>query len=755
MTHYQIVTTDTIEMDATAMGNSSTWLSDEVSISYLPRTIGGSPTVARYDQFKDSGIFYFVPSIPNGAGRKSMVGRVEFGVTYDAFALDARKRVVSNPRTLSVIIEIEDGYTTVAPGIDPATQQGAVTYGSTVLEVVRLQQRLRYLGYPDNTSKPVVVKGKVVENGVVNAKVPAATQWAIGLFNAAVTKDGLYNVQDEALVYKRALDVEGKKFINAGNAPHWEEFQLVGDRNATGYIVASQRPGSSAPNTERWGTSWALELLISAGQTWKATRPASAATKVLQMNGCALKRGGPSRFHNATHRSGNDLDFETPSADGVHESGDLAGYPTVPFFKTVDIDGKPRVAAAGGKVIARKTSGAGYELAAIDATDIGTRAVTSKEAWKSPDLLWEIKGSLVNSWGYDAAIVKGKIDALLAATSPSGAIVDRVFYNDPRTWDPEGRVMYVGGHGGHFHAAVIPPEATPEPRTLRTAPRGLSPATPPDPLPDRSDAVATRILREAFMNVPAKLSPGGDEAAFPAGERSSIAWFPVHGARVFETKVPSFVLKKPEEGYKPAGTTSVETTAPLRARVDLQLFPLEAKDLFHEPPEWWTDPPSTFLGQGERSGLFGQPMPPTGFTTSTGTDTFMAFEQGEPAQKQTSHTLSRTLSRHVYEEMDAIVVETRQSGTTPSLPKGHYQDLRFSSVKGTLQTAAPATGIQGLQAHIRSARHPRPFYVRVYVNTRQPGEQKYQITRADFDALVEAVARATRAESVRQIGSSP
>lgn len=65
------------------------------------------------------------------------------------------------------------GFTTAGPG--------AVTFGTTKLDAYRLQQRLRFLGYPKADGAPLA------PNGVFDAD----TQWAVGLFNAATAGGAL------------------------------------------------------------------------------------------------------------------------------------------------------------------------------------------------------------------------------------------------------------------------------------------------------------------------------------------------------------------------------------------------------------------------------------------------------------------------------------------------------------------------------------------------------------------------------------
>ena len=85
-----------------------------------------------------------------------------------------------------------------------------------------------------------------------------------------------------------------------------------------------------------------------------------------------------------------------------------------------------------------------------------------------PKLLWKIQKALVNPPKYNPILIKHQIEAVLEADeSPEGPFVDSVYYNDPRTWDKAGKVQFKPGHGGHYHANILPPGATPSPKQTR------------------------------------------------------------------------------------------------------------------------------------------------------------------------------------------------------------------------------------------------------------------------------------------------
>jgi hypothetical protein len=150
-----------------------------------------------------------------------------------------------------------------------------------------------------------------------------------------------------------------------------------------------------------------------------------------------------------------DLDIETPSKDAPERPGSGAD-PAAPFFAVKEISGVKYVAAAGGKVIVKQADGT---YAPADPTASGfdaTTALKAAAAWEDQAILAQIATHIVDPPSYDHTVVRAHIEAILAARAPSGATVESILYNDPRTWDL-GRVRFFSGHGGHLHVDVKPP----------------------------------------------------------------------------------------------------------------------------------------------------------------------------------------------------------------------------------------------------------------------------------------------------------
>jgi peptidoglycan hydrolase-like protein with peptidoglycan-binding domain len=102
---------------------------------------------------------------------------------------------------------------------------------------IALQQRLNYLGFPDEKGQPLVIDGIVGPH----------TEAALRLFKAAVDSSGTSSPQAE----NATLDDRTVRWLNAPNAPRWEKF-----------LVAVET------GLQEWfGTSWLVDSLAAANQT--------------------------------------------------------------------------------------------------------------------------------------------------------------------------------------------------------------------------------------------------------------------------------------------------------------------------------------------------------------------------------------------------------------------------------------------------------------------------------------------------------
>src|SRR5262249_305947 len=115
-------------------------------------------------------------------------------------------------------------------------------------------------------------------------------------------------------------DALSQSFINAPNAPHWDELT-----RGPGLVISG---GTNQPR--RRATSWANEVFQAAGINRQANSYAPG--HPLIMAGATVQAGGPNPYH-ATHQAGMDLDIDTPSTNDLFDKeGNWVGQP---FFDVV------------------------------------------------------------------------------------------------------------------------------------------------------------------------------------------------------------------------------------------------------------------------------------------------------------------------------------------------------------------------------------------------------------------------------------
>ncbi|MGK7961944.1 right-handed parallel beta-helix repeat-containing protein, partial [Crocosphaera sp.] len=359
------------------------------------------------ETFSNNGIFHFAPEIllDSNNNQQSFQGEL-FG------SVKLKQSDTDEGITRWFRLKIEDGFSTEGEEV--------VTFGRQPLDIGRQEQRLRYLGFFGSDGNQLTV------NGVIDTN----TEWAIGLFNAAVA-----NTQ-----HSPSSNIN--TFINEENAPQWREFPTGGD----GWTNSD-----TVEDNQDWGTSWAIEVLNAAGAANKANKGTNLAS-----NDISLKRGGVTPDH-STHEAGMDIDIETPSTDRIN----------TPFYKTHSINGVKYIAAAntedanGNTIenIIRLNPNTNTYFASPITGSLDNAIEHNTNNYNNEQLLRGISKLIISPNGYDIENVKRNIEAFTNITTSSGASVKSILYNDPRTWDIGGGkfVKFEHGHGGHFHVDVLPP----------------------------------------------------------------------------------------------------------------------------------------------------------------------------------------------------------------------------------------------------------------------------------------------------------
>jgi hypothetical protein len=221
--------------------------------------------VAQIDDFQNvlkTGKFYFVPTV-NGTPRQLNQPRSDAGIGESTLT------ITNGNIEIPVKFNITDSFSTAG--------DNRVTFGTKKLDIYRQEQRLSYLGFPQQSGAAITVNGQNDGNEV---------SWAINLFDAVI--------EDKSKVIPVTnLGKNAKDFINASNAPHWNEIRVG--------TIQGVNIKDGNTQTERWATDWAFRTLQNAR---------TAFGQNLTLNGASLKPGGPPGSLHASHGAGRDLDID-------------------------------------------------------------------------------------------------------------------------------------------------------------------------------------------------------------------------------------------------------------------------------------------------------------------------------------------------------------------------------------------------------------------------------------------------------------
>ncbi|ULU23434.1 tandem-95 repeat protein [Dyella terrae] len=256
----------------------------------------GDPSMSTMnDSFANSGILYFVPQISEADEAKLRSGQTldqksvpEFEFTY----LDGVNAATSNiPNKCKADVSAKD-YAQAAsalmgdrpladPGYSSFQLRGSVGTGQTndVLDVYRIQQRLRYLGYGNADPSTINGAGEITVNGTFDSKL-AADLRQFGEIVDGKTKDDNGSRPATAKSKKHPAtpavpptpisvgqnsNNDWLSWLNAYNAPHWMTYAIGANTALTGWAVP---PGQ---NVSMQGTSWVHDLMLVSQQNNKKT----------------------------------------------------------------------------------------------------------------------------------------------------------------------------------------------------------------------------------------------------------------------------------------------------------------------------------------------------------------------------------------------------------------------------------------------------------------------------------------------------
>lgn len=382
----------------------------------------------------EQGIFYFVPAFSNDDSRFTQSPKT-IDLRFSGIGNLATDPPGTPERRISFLVQFKNllpGYSSSGPS--------ALIGSSSILDVYRLQHRLRYLGYPDGAGFPLV------ESGVVDSN----TQWAIDLFDAAA--QGRRTVTPGTTL--------NLSFANAINAPIWKKLPVAKPDGS--WFFGDPR------ENENWGTSWAQEVLDAAA----VENRAAGSQFDINVNDISVTAGGPTD-HNG-HQTGIDIDIRLQSPGLWYDIDTIVpllnDYSNA-FWRAVN-PLNPLVAFSA------ITDGKGSYTGKYDAANgwrVDQAIIRLYSHRGIANDAFNNKISELGDGDFDTGFDKlagrsaeynrqANIDHILAfanAATPSGAKVSSIFFNDPvaiRLIGSSITVTPMATHGNHFHVNVVPPD---------------------------------------------------------------------------------------------------------------------------------------------------------------------------------------------------------------------------------------------------------------------------------------------------------
>ncbi|MBE9257518.1 putative Ig domain-containing protein [Dolichospermum sp. LEGE 00246] len=247
----------------------------------------GKDRIAQYDNEKwkndlKDGIIRFIPRLSD-QGTFSLPSILEYGKDFPS---STGKIVLDDGKyKLTINLNLQPGYTSLGATLPSGLSTDVVTFGSSQLDKYRQEQRLAYLGFPAQSGLRLDVNGK--DDG-------DELGWAIDLFDGIANNKRMIepaNGKFTGLPLNNKFDTsKGKNFLNATNAPRWNE------------LKPSTIPNISIDKDqdERWATNWTLQILQSAANSYNEKLTTTALTR----------KAGGIRLPHSGHQTGLDIDID-------------------------------------------------------------------------------------------------------------------------------------------------------------------------------------------------------------------------------------------------------------------------------------------------------------------------------------------------------------------------------------------------------------------------------------------------------------
>lgn len=261
-----IVKVDLVELFGGATFSLPTLLDPLAADLILPESVGEQP-------YSSAGFFYVAPKAPG------------------AFPVETVMDVDGVPQ--AVRISINSGLSQVGAN--------AVTFGNSTLEIIRLQQRLRGLGYPGPAGQPLTLTGQY----------DGPTVHSIGLFNAAMTGGPLIPSSHVR-----------RDFINEIDTPKWVELDPTAINAASDGLYLSPNLSDGSAQSDRYASEMLLRLIESSQNhpVQQLADDGQPATLIAQQPRLEIRTlsgpAGGSLDATSDHHAGLQIDVETPATNG-------------------------------------------------------------------------------------------------------------------------------------------------------------------------------------------------------------------------------------------------------------------------------------------------------------------------------------------------------------------------------------------------------------------------------------------------------
>ena len=259
-----------------------------------PETLTPNPTG---DDFLFSGEFFFVPDFDTDGNTitfdddDGIFGNDAFAtINFEVDLGDGLEQKVARIRVI-------DGYSKTGDAAIALTDSVGLNGVNNDIDVLRVQQRLRYLNFQGKHES-------IVEVDSISGSI---TEEAIRLFQAATQKDGRGNpvVNSDVVTGRVATNSSTERWLNSPLAPRWARV-----REALRNRVSVQDEGQDEP----FGASWALQTIERAVAARPELMRIGSAEELGLHNLSEYPDNGPNQHPSPAHKAGVSIDWDLEQA---------------------------------------------------------------------------------------------------------------------------------------------------------------------------------------------------------------------------------------------------------------------------------------------------------------------------------------------------------------------------------------------------------------------------------------------------------